>query len=147
MPSYEKYMSNISTYEELEAEEKRLQALLYSHKENIRDSFAAVKEGLNPFKQAVHTIKKLFSRDKSNPLMRFGVDFGVDVFIRRLLLAKAGWFTKIVIPFFVRNYSSYFVNESKRSKIVQKIRNFFKLDTNNPTQPSSSPTSSNENPQ
>lgn len=134
-------MSNIRTYEDLEMEEKRLQALLYSHKENIRESFAAVKEGLNPFKQAVHTIKKLFSRDKSNPLMKFGVDFSVDVFIRRLLLAKAGWFTKIVVPFFVRNYSSHFVNESKRSKILQKIRRFFKLDANDPAQPSSTPMS------
>lgn len=119
-------MSSIRTYDDLEAEEKRLLALLYSHKGNIRDSFAAVKEGLNPIKQAVHTVKKLFSRDKSNPMMKFGVDFGVDVLIRRLILAKAGWFTKIVVPFFVRNYSTHFVNEYKNSRLVQKIKSFFK---------------------
>ena len=119
-------MSRLRTYEDLEAEEKRLNALLYSHKANIEDSFSAVKDGLNPYKQAVETAKRLFSLDKTNPMMRFGVDFGVDVLIRRLLLAKAGWFTKIVVPFFVRNYSSYFLNESKRSRIVQKIVSFFK---------------------
>ena len=119
-------MSSIKTYEDLEAEEKRLQALLYSHKANIKDSFSAVKDGLNPFKQAVDTAKKLFHRDKTNPMMKFGVDLGVDVLIRRLLLAKAGWFTKIVVPFFVRNYSSYFLNEYKRSKVIQKIVGFFK---------------------
>ena len=119
-------MSSIRTYEDLEAEEKRLQALLYSHKENIKDSFSAVKDGLNPFKQAMDTAKKLFSRDKTNPVMKFGVDLGVDVLIRRLLLAKAGWFTKIVVPFFVRNYSSYFLNEYKRSKVIQKVVSFFK---------------------
>lgn len=123
-------MSSIRTYEDLEAEEKRLQALLYSHKANIKDSFSAVKDGLNPFKQAVDTAKKLFSRDKTNPVMKFGVDLGVDVLIRRLLLAKAGWFTKIVVPFFVRNYSSYFLNEYKRSKVVQKIVSFFKSNKN-----------------
>ncbi len=123
-------MSSIRTYDDLEAEEKRLLALLYSHKENIRESFAAVKEGLNPFKQAVHTVKKLFSRDKSNPMMKFGVDFGVDVLIRRLILAKAGWFTKIVVPFFVRNYSTNFVNEYKNSRLVQKIKSFFKRNKN-----------------
>ena len=130
-------MSSIKTYEDLEAEEKRLQAVLYSQKENIRDSFAAVKESLNPFKQAVHTVKKLFSRDKSNPLAKFGVDFGVDVLIRRLLLAKAGWFTKIVVPFFVRNYSTHFVNEHKRSKILQKIRDFFRKRNEDTEQPTS----------
>ena len=119
-------MSSIKTYEDLEAEEKRLNALLYSHKANIEDSFSAVKDGLNPYKQAVETAKRLFSLDKTNPMMRFGVDFGVDVLIRRLLLAKAGWFTKIVVPFFVRNYSSYFLNEYKRSKVIQKIVGFFK---------------------
>jgi len=119
-------MSSIRTYEDLEAEEKRLQALLYSHKENIKDSFAAVKEGLNPFKQVLNTFKRLFSRDKSNPMMKVGVDFGVDVLVRRFLLAKAGWFTKIVVPFFVRNYSSYFINEYKKSKLLEKIRGLFK---------------------
>jgi len=119
-------MSSIRTYEDLEAEEKRLQALLYSHKANIKDSFSAVKDGLNPFKQAVDTAKRLFHRDKTNPMMKFGVDLGVDVLLRRLLLAKAGWFTKIVVPFFVRNYSSYFLNEYKRAKVIQKIVSFFK---------------------
>ena len=119
-------MSSIRTYEDLEAEEKRLQALLYSHKENIKDSFAAVKEGLNPFKQVLNTFKRLFSRDKSNPMMKVGVDFGVDVLVRRFLLAKAGWFTKIVVPFFVRNYSSHFINEYKKSKLLQKFSELFK---------------------
>ncbi len=121
-------MSSIRTYEDLEAEEKRLHALLYSHKANIKDSFSAVKTGLNPFKQAADTAKRLFSRDKSNPMMKFGVDLGVDVLIRRLLLARAGWFTKVIVPFFVRNYSSHFVNEFKKSEIVQKIVGFFKSD-------------------
>ena len=119
-------MSNIRTYEDLEAEEKRLQALLYSHKENIKDSIAAVKEGLNPFKHVAATAKRLFSRDRSNPMMRFGVDLGVDVLVRRFLLAKAGWFTKIIVPFFVKNYSSYFIKEYKKSKLLQKIMSFFK---------------------
>ena len=119
-------MSSIRTYEDLEAEEKRLQALLYSHKANIKDSFSAVKEGLNPFRQAIDTAKKLLSRDKTNPMMKFGVDIGLDLLIRRLLLSKAGWFTKIVVPFVVRNYSSYFLNEYKRLKVIQKIVGFFK---------------------
>ena len=119
-------MSSIKTYEDLEAEEKRLQALLYSHKENIKDSLAAVKANLNPFKQVAATAKRLFPRDRSNPMMKLGLDIGVDVVLRKFLLAKAGWFTKIVVPFFVKNYSSYFINEYKKSKLLQKIRGFFK---------------------
>ena len=59
-------------------------------------------------------------------MMKLGLDIGVDVVLRKFLLAKAGWFTKIVVPFFVKNYSSYFINEYKKSKLLQKIRGFFK---------------------
>src|SRR5688572_10037023 len=119
-------MSSIRTYEDLEAEEKRLQALLYSHKENIKDSFALVKQGLNPFRKAANTVKKLFSRDRSNPLMSVGVGLGVDVLLRRFLLAKSGWLTKIVLPFLIRNYSTHFLKEQKTNRFLQKIVGFFK---------------------
>ena len=118
-------MSRIKTYEDLEAEEKRLQALLYSHKENIRDSFEAVKKGLNPFRQAADTARRLFTRDKSNPMMKFGLDLGVDVLVRRFLLARAGWFTKIVVPFFIKNYSTHFVVQYKKSKLLQNCLLYF----------------------
>lgn len=119
-------MSSIRTYEDLEAEEKRLQALLYSHKENIKDSFVAVKHGLNPFRQAANTARKLFSRDKSNPLMSVGLGLGIDVLLKRFLLAKSGWVTKIVLPFLIRNYSSHFIKEYRRNKFFQKIGSFFR---------------------
>jgi hypothetical protein len=123
-------MSSIKTYDDLIAEEKRLQALLYSHKESIRDSFAATKESLNPFKAAINTAKSLFTRSKTNPLAKFGVDFGVDVFLRRFVLARAGWFTKIVLPFVVKNYSTYVIKERHKYKFLNKIVGFFK-DTKN----------------
>ena len=123
-------MSSIRTFEDLEAEEKRLQALLYSHKENLDSSFAAVRHGLNPFVQAANTIRKLFSSDKSNPLMLAGVGLGVDVLLRRFLLAKAGWITKIVIPFVIKNYSTHFIKDYKKNKLFQKIGSFFKQSKN-----------------
>jgi hypothetical protein len=119
-------MSRIKTYEDLEAEEKRLEALLYSHKENIKDNFEEVKKGLNPFRQAAETARRLFTRDKSNPMMKFGLDLGVDVLVRKFLLAKAGWFTKIIVPFFIKNYSTHFVTQYKKSKFLQKIWSYFK---------------------
>ncbi len=120
-------MSSIKTYEDLEAEEKRLQALLYSHKESMIDSFAATKASLNPFKSAIDTAKSLFTRGKTNPLMEFGVDFGVDVFFRRFILAKAGWFTKIVLPFIIKNYSTYIIKGRHKYKIFNKIFNSFNV--------------------
>jgi hypothetical protein len=124
-------MSSIKTYEDLEVEEKRLQALLYSHKENIKDSFANVKKGLNPFRNVISTVTKLFHRDRSNPITKIGVDLGLDVLLRKFILAKSGWFTKIIVPFFIKNYSTHFVKEYKKSKLLQRIRNLFKQSKNN----------------
>jgi gas vesicle protein len=119
-------MSNIKTYEDLLAEEKRLQALLYSHRESIKDSLVATKASLNPFKAAINTVKGFFVRSKTSPLTKFGLDFGVDVIFRRFILKRAGWFTKIVLPFVVKNYSAYIVKERHKSKLFQKIFSFFK---------------------
>lgn len=119
-------MSKIRTYEDLEAEEKRLQALLYSHKESVKDSFGSFKQGLNPFKKAGETVSKMFHREGgTSPLMRFGLDMSVDLLVRRFLLARAGWFTKILVPFIVKNYSTHFVKQRKVAEVVKKIQGFF----------------------
>ena len=59
-------------------------------------------------------------------MMKFGLDLGVDVLVRKFLLAKAGWFTKIIVPFFIKNYSTHFVTQYKKSKFLQKIWSYFK---------------------
>ena len=119
-------MSKIRTYEDLEAEEKRLQALLYSHKESVKDSYGSFKQSLNPFKKAGDTVSKMFHREGgTTPLMRFGLDMSVDLLIRRFLLARAGWFTKILIPFIVKNYSTHFVKQRKVAQFFRKVQGYF----------------------
>ena len=119
-------MSKIRTYEDLEAEEKRLQALLYSHKESVKDSFASFKENLKPWKLAMGTVSRIFHRDPSaSPFMKFGLDMGVDVLVRRFLLAKSGWFTKIIVPFIIKNYSTHIIKQRKTFGIIKKVKSFF----------------------
>jgi len=120
-------MSSIRTYEDLEAEEKRLQLLLHAHKKAMGDSYASLKQSLNPFKRAADSVSKMFHRDgTTSPLMRLGLDMSVDVLIRRFLLARAGWFTKIVIPFIIRNYSTHVVKNRKVIMFFKKVQSYFK---------------------
>jgi hypothetical protein len=53
------------------------------------------------------------------------LDFSVDLFVRKILLARAGWFTKILIPYLIKNYSSHIISEQQRAKLMEKINNFF----------------------
>jgi len=65
------------------------------------------------------------TRDHTGPLATFGIDFSIDLLIRKLLLAKAGWFTKLVIPFVVKNYSSHIISEEQRLKLSKKLQSLF----------------------
>jgi hypothetical protein len=118
-------MSKIKTYEDLLQEEQRLLAQLRATEVLIRDDIAGVKEGLKPLGNVMKTIGKFTTRDRTGALANFGLDFSVDLFIRRILLARAGWFTKILIPYLIKNYSSHIISEQQRAKLMEKINNFF----------------------
>jgi hypothetical protein len=136
-------MSRIKTYEELLQEEQRLLSQLKTTETLIKKDLAGVKEGLRPIGKTVRTIGKFTTRDKTGALTNFGLDFSVDLLVRRLLLARAGWFTKIVVPYVIKNYTSHIITEQQKAKLMQKISNIFSrlrpkpdTDTVSPTSPS-----------
>jgi len=108
-------MSRIKTYADLEAEKLRLTALLRNHEEAIKADVANVREGLQPVNNALKVINKMATRDNRVPVMNFGLEMGIDLFIRRVLLSRAGWFAKIVVPYVVKNYTSHFLGDEKKS--------------------------------
>lgn len=116
---------SIKTYNDLLAEEQRLMTVLKSQEELIKEDLAGLKEKLKPVGKAFNVMQKMATRDHTGALANFGIDFSIDLFIRRMLLAKAGWFTKIVVPFVIKNYSSHFLSEEQRNRFSQKIQNIF----------------------
>lgn len=117
-------MSRIKTYEDLEAEKLRLMALLRNHEEAIKVDIAGVKEGLKPMGKVVNVLNKMATRDNRVPVLNFGIEMAIDLLVRRVFLARAGWFSKIVVPYLFKNYSSHILGEEKRELIMEKIRNF-----------------------
>ena len=113
------------TYEDLLHEEQRLLSQLKASEVLIRNDIAGVREGLKPLRNTINTIGKFTTRDKTGPLANFGIDFGIDLVVRKLLLAKAGWLTKIVVPFVVKNYSSHFITDQQKAKLMEKINGIF----------------------
>ena len=116
---------SVKTYEDLLQEEQQLMLQLKSHEALIRKDIAGIKESLKPAGKVLNVLNKMVTRDHTGPFATFGIDFSIDLLIRKLLLAKAGWFTKILIPFVVKNYSSHIISEEQRLKLAQKIQNFF----------------------
>jgi hypothetical protein len=118
-------MSKIKTYEDLLQEEQRLMQQLKTHEGLIREDIVVLKEKLKPVSRVVSVLEKMATRDHTGPLASFGIDFSIDLLLRKFLLARAGWFTKIFVPFLVKNYSSHIINEDQRNKFKEKIQNIF----------------------
>lgn len=118
-------MSKIKNYADLEAEKLRLMALLRNHEEAIKADVANVREGLKPLNNALQVINKMATRDNRVPVMNFGLEMGIDILIRRMLLGRAGWFAKIVVPYLIKNYTSHFIGDEKKEALLTKVRNLF----------------------
>ena len=116
----------IKTYEDLEKEKHRLVAILRTQEDLIKDDLAGVREGLRPFSNAVNVINKMATRDNTAPVMNFGLEMGVDLLVRKVLLKRAGWIAKIVVPFLVKNYSSHLIGEEKREALMKKVKSIFR---------------------
>lgn len=115
----------IKTYEDLLQEEQRLLTILKSQEQLIREDLSGLKEKLKPVEKAFGVVQKMATRDHTGAFANFGIDFSIDLLIRRLLLARAGWFTKIVVPFVLKNYSSHIFSEEQRSRFAEKIQKIF----------------------
>src|SRR5688500_14661694 len=102
--------STIKSYDDLLAEKQRLQALLHSQKQVIRQDIDELKQELLPVKTAINFIGKLTTQDHSNPLISGTFNTVIDLLMRKVVLAKAGWFTKFIIPYFIKNFSSHVID-------------------------------------
>ena len=110
--------NNIQTIDDLRAERARLHNQMQLSKISMRNEVAAIKEELNPARQAVGVLNDVLISPKKG-LLTLGVGLGVDVVLRRTILARAGWLTKLVVPFLVRNVAVNMVQKNGKS-IVEK---------------------------
>ena len=115
---------SIRTYEDLMEEKERLNQLLAAQRELIRQDFNEIKEELAPVRSAISMVGKFATRDNRNFLLTTAADTAIELVIRRMLLAKAGWFTKIIVPFFMKNFSSHVIADHK-DKILDKLSRWF----------------------
>jgi hypothetical protein len=102
----------METYKELLAEKARLESTLASKRILIRQDMEGLKDQFVPISHAFATIVKFFSADKKNPIVSAGVNFAGDVLLKRFLLARTGWITKLIVPYIVKNYSSHVINQN-----------------------------------
>lgn len=113
-----------NTYNELVEERERLEKLLETQKEIIHADFLEIKAQLQPARDAISFLGKITTKDRTNPLLNVGSDILINTVLNKFVLAKAGWIARLVVPFFVRNYSSHVVGDKKGGKWFQKLKSW-----------------------
>ncbi len=122
----------INSYEELMEEKARLKLLLDEQKGVLRQDFNLIKEEFTPVRNAISVIGKITTRDNSSWLLATAADTAIDIFVRKFILSKAGWVTRIILPFFMKNLSSHLIADNK-DKIFNKIFSWFGKEKSNGT--------------
>jgi hypothetical protein len=110
-----------NSYDDLVKEKQQLEVLLQVQKQVIRYDVEEIKLKLQPVKETLEFVKKITTRDRTNLLLDLGSDIAITTFVRNFILSKAGWVTRLVIPFFLKNYSSHFIAEQK-DKWFEKLK-------------------------
>jgi len=53
-------------------------------------------------------------------VLNAGANTVIDMVVKKLILSRAGWITRLVIPFLVKNYSSHVIAD-KKSTLLSKL--------------------------
>ena len=114
----------IRSYEDLEREEQLLEELLRTQKQLIQLDIQVLKDQLKPAKMALQFFNKITTVDKSNLLLNEGANKAIDFVLNKFILARTGWITKFLVPFFLKNYSSHLIGDNKVN-IVEKVFSLF----------------------
>lgn len=122
--------NNIQTIDDLRAERARLHNQIQLSKISMRNEMTAIKEELNPARQAVGVLNDVLTSPKKG-LLTLGIGLGVDIVLRRTILARAGWLTKLVVPFLVRNAATNILQKNGKG-IVEKSLVWIKNATEKP---------------
>ena len=101
----------ITTYEDLLQEQKRLNALLDAQKELIKVNFAELKAEMKPAVDVVSFLGKITTRDNKYYLLNTGAELLIDRIIKKGILSRSGWLSKLVFPFFIKNFSSHYLSK------------------------------------
>lgn len=116
--------SHIRSYDDLLQEKQKLKLLLEERKILVQSEFEAIKVKLKPVGAIIDTVEKMTTKDKSNPLINIGIDVGVNLLLKKLLLRNAGFIAKLLLPLLAKNYLSHEIEE--KNNVFSKIGTFLK---------------------
>ena len=109
-------MNKINDLDDLILERKRLESDLAHYKSVIVTELDEIKHKVEPITDVVSFFTPTKNPPANSQLFQAGANLGIELLVRQKLLAKAGWLTKLVLPFVLKKISSRAIDK------VQAIR-------------------------
>ncbi len=119
--------TNIQNLDDVRAERARLKNQIESARTNLRQEFGVIKKELNPVNQTLGVISDALTTPRKG-LLSMGVGIGVDTILKKVVLARAGWLPRLVVPFLVKNVATNYISKNKVS-VVEGVLGWVKKAT------------------
>jgi hypothetical protein len=96
----------IRNHSDLLEEKARLKNLLAIQKLQLRNSWGGIEKEIEPATKFLSSLSLFSSKKSDNPLLKLGLDLGIDMVMRKTLFRQAGFLTRLGAPILVRNLVS-----------------------------------------
>ncbi len=96
----------IRNHSDLLEEKARLKNLLAIQKVQLRNSWGGIEKEIEPATKFLGSLGMFSSKKSDNPLLKLGLDLGIDMVMRKTLFRQAGFLTRLGAPILVRNLVS-----------------------------------------
>jgi len=113
---------DINTYKELCDEKQRLEELLTAQRALLRADVYDLKQSFKPASDVLGFVGKLATRKHDMVFINAIANTIINMLVTRGLLKKAGFFTKLLVPFAMKNLSSHIISEELRDKMQEWLR-------------------------
>ena len=104
-----------TNYKELLEEKERLEAVLAVSREQLRKDVVTLNQEIRPIKDVLTGIGKFTVKGRANPLISIGLDVAADILLTKVLLGRANWVAKLVVPFVLQKYRVFVMNKNAKS--------------------------------
>ena len=105
-------MKRIENIKDLRIEKTRLKLHLRTTKLKLEDDIENFRERIKLSNLILNRFGQTIIR-KDNGLINFPINAGVELILNKLLLRNFGFFTKLIVPFFVKNLANNFYGDHK----------------------------------
>ncbi|MDZ7899360.1 MAG: hypothetical protein U5N85_15215 [Arcicella sp.] len=108
--------TKIQNLDDVRAERVRLKNQIENSRISLRQEFAAIKKELNPVNQALGLVSDAFTAPRKG-LLSLGIGLGVNTVLKNVILARAGWLPRLVVPFLVKNAATNYIAKNGTSVV------------------------------